>query len=105
MTNLEKKAKAALLAWVRKKHGDATSVSHIHPRAYVIGRPALCCLIVAYPPHDREPQLKAVCPDDDCTHSIRDFDSSIRIGDWVTVGYVCRTGCQETIAIPAVPRS
>lgn len=104
MTNLERRCRKALLAYVRKEHHDAQSVSHIHPRAYVVGKVASSCLIVSYPPMDSSNLLKSMQKDlpTDSINTIRDFDESLGMGDWCTIGYVCRMGCQETVAIKAV---
>ena len=105
VTNLEKKCRKELMAYVKEHEGDVESVSHVHPRAFVVGRAAACCLVVAYPHLDSTPLIlsmnKGILKDDGL-NIIRMFDPELTQGDWCTIGYVCRYGCQETVAIKAV---
>lgn len=98
-TALKKAATDAVRAWCKKNGTPAKSIRHIHPRAYVIGKPAPLCLVVAMPWQDSEPQCQASNKRNplDIIHT---FDHSLDAGDWCATAYVVRDGIQETVAVP-----
>lgn len=78
---------------------------HVYARGYVLAKLAPQCLIVVRPWMDAEPHLQKW----DRAHAphvwVRQFDESLNVGDWCITAYVCRSGSQETVAIPIpVPR-
>ena len=94
-------ATKAIHNWCRESGKPAEQIRHVHPRAYVIGRTAPLCLIVAEPWVDSEPQ----CQEFDRLHplaTVHLFDTSLDAGMWCTTGYVVRNGCGEIVAIPVV---
>lgn len=98
-SNLKKAAAAAVRAWCKKNGRAADSVRHVHPRAYVVGKPAPLCLVVARPWQDSEPQ----CKDFDKRHPLdvlHRFDPSLDAGMWCSTAYVVTAGCGETVAVP-----
>ena len=98
MTALQRKAIAAVRAWATSQGMKVQEIRHIHPRAYVIGRVAPMCLIVAVPWQDSEPQ----CMDFDRRNPlsiIHTFDGSLQAGDWCAAGYIVTSGGSETVAV------
>lgn len=80
---------------------------HVHPRGYVVARPALYCLVVAVPPCDSEPQVGEYNNSAVVTHG-GTFDAELKVGDWCTTAYVSckRDGvwcCGTNFVIPVVP--
>ena len=106
MTKLEQATIKAVKAWCKSQDIElASKPNHIFPRVYVLGRPALQCLLVACPPVDAEPQIKKAKEKltGDGTNVIHVFDVSLKAGDWCSTAYVCtKKGSQESIAIPVV---
>lgn len=97
-SNLKKAATAAVANWCKKAKKPAITIRHVHPRAYVIGRAAPRCLVVAVPWQDSEPQLR----DFDRAHPlqvIHTFDDALDAGQWCATAYVVRDGIQETVAV------
>ncbi len=102
-TKLNERAANAIKKWCQaKKLKLIRPPNHIHPRAYVIGKAAPGCLVVAAPWVDSEPQCQEFDKANPLT-TIHRFDASLKAGDWCTTAYVCHGGTQETIAIPVVP--
>ena len=98
-TKLRKAAADAVRQWCKKTGKPATSVRHVHPRAYVVGKAAPLCLIVAVPWQDSEPQ----CQDFDRRNPIRmiwKFDDSLQAGMWCATAYVVTGTCGENVAVP-----
>ena len=102
MTKLQIATTKAIKDWSKSQSIKVISVRHIYPRAYVIARPALSCIIVACPLVDREPHLKGFTDNSDGTNILHEFDKGLRIGDWCSVAYVSRLGIQSSIAIKCV---
>jgi hypothetical protein len=104
MTELEKKTKAAVIAFIEREFSGAKvkKVRHIHPRCYVLSRAASACLLVACPPCDDEPQLKNIPKHGDGGISVNVFDDSLKAGDWCSVAYVVRSGSCQNVAVKAV---
>lgn len=104
MTKLEMLTKKAVIEFAKKAGRNITSVRHIYPRAYVLGRAAPMCLLVACPQQDAEPQLKRLkeLREFDGSTTIHTFDDSLKAGDWCSVAYVTSPGIGESIAVKAV---
>jgi hypothetical protein len=99
-TKLEKESTLAIQEWCKKQKMKLTSKPrHIHPRAYVVGYAASSCLIVAICWADSEPQTK-VWNKKYPLEIIRNFDHSLKAGDWCITAYVSTFHCGESIAIP-----
>jgi len=79
-------ARATITA-IRKEafaNHDAISVSHIHPRAYCVAKPAPCCAVFAVPSCDFEPQVR-----DKQSVIIRNGTASASVvGGWYSLAYV-----------------
>jgi len=105
MTNLERLTIKAITEWCKKNDMHPTQrLRHIHPRAYVLGKAASQCLLIATPLIDAEQQVKKsreIMGADGST-TVHTFDKNLRVGDWCSVAYVCINGRQEQVAIPAV---
>lgn len=101
-SRLNRRTAKAVKAWCwKRKTKISGKPRHIHPRAYVVGYISPCCLVVATPWVDSEPQ----CQERDKTSSltlVRMFDDTLRPGDWCSTAYVVHSGGQETVAIPVV---
>ena len=98
-SNLKKAASAAVREWCKKNWRAVDSVRHVHQRAYVVGKPAPLCLVVARPWQDSEPQ----CKDFDKRHPLyvlHRFDPSLDAGMWCATAYVVTSWCSETVAVP-----
>lgn len=104
MTKLEKCTKQAIIAWCNKNHYKPIKLSHIYTRAYIIARPAHCCIIVARPPVDAKPQIKKLQSklSEDNTEMCHVFDKSLKAGDWCSMAYVSTANSGEPVAIKAV---
>jgi len=99
-TKLEKESVLAVQEWCKKQKMKLTSKPrHIHPRSYVVGYAASSCLIVARCWADSEPQTK-VWNKKYPLEIIRNFDHSLKAGDWCITAYVSTFHCGESIAIP-----
>lgn len=103
MTKLQSKTANEVRKWCQGQDwpDPITLVRHIHPRAYVIGYAAQCCLVVAVPWPDSEPQMQLddlACP----LKLVHTFDHSLRAGHWCSVAYVCHGSCGESVAVPVV---
>lgn len=104
MTKLEMLTKKAVIEFAKKAGRDVTGVRHIYPRAYVLGRAAPMCLLVACPPQDAEPHMKELkkMREFDGSTTLMTFDDSLKAGDWCSVAYVSSPGIGESIAVKAV---
>ncbi len=98
----KQQAAAAIVKWCRtnglKPIGPPR---HVHPVAYVIGRAAPGCMVVAIPFTDSEPQC-AEFNRNNPLQIVRLFASSLRAGDWCSIAYVHREGWSDNVAIPVV---
>lgn len=97
-------ATKAIRDWCRESGEPAEQIRHVHPRAYVVGRAAPLCLIVAEPWVDSEPQCQKFNRENPLA-TVRRFDASLDAGMWCTTGYVVRNGCGDTVAVPVVPNA
>ena len=88
-----------LFAARRFKH-EVRSVSHVFPRAYVVAKVAVSCIVIAFPWQDAEPQVRDLDKECGGFQWCRDFDMSLKAGDWCAVGYVCMPGHQTHVAVP-----
>lgn len=105
VTKLERLTIKAIKNWCIEQDMKPTEpLCHIYPRAYVLGRPAGSCLLVALPLVDAEPQVKKMrkAMTSDGSTIIHLFDSILKAGDWCSVAYVCFNGRQERVAVKAV---
>lgn len=101
-TKLVTETKKRLTAWYKKTTKvTPISISHIHPRAYVVGKAGGLCLVVATPWVDSEKQVRDFDKENGLK-TIRMFDKSLKAGDWCSAGYVSTASVGETIAIPVV---
>lgn len=99
-TKLHRDSVAAVKAWCSKEGLKLTKPPrHVHPRTYVIGQAAPLCLIVAPCWADSEKHMQQ-WDKENTLATVRTFDPSLKAGDWCITAYVCRDGCQETVAIP-----
>jgi hypothetical protein len=64
----------------------AKSVSHIHPRAYCIAKPAACCAVFVVPEIDSVPLLQKT--PNASSDIVRDNVSEVRVGDWCILAYI-----------------
>ena len=94
MKTLEQRCKKEIREFVKSQNHDVRSVSHVHPRCYVVGKFGDSQIFVAYPWADS----------DDCnrdfdrqirthitlsrTGSLKEFPQGVQVGDWLSVGYV-----------------
>ena len=102
MTQLERRCRRAITAWCRAHDIAMTCrAAHVRPRAYVLGRAAPMCLVVAAPWVDSDP-LCARFDKENPLMLVSVFDESLRGGDWCTTAYVSRDSCGGNIAIPVV---
>ena len=105
-TNQERAAVASIAAWCKKQKIQIVGKPrHIYPRAYVLGRPSVSCLVVACPPVDAEPQIKdlrkAVQGGADGSTTVQLFDGSLKAGDWCSVAYISTaSGSGQRVAVP-----
>ncbi len=99
-TKLYKEAVAAVEAWCKKKNWKLINKPrHVHPQAYVVGHAASSCLIVSKCWADSEPQTREwnkKYP----LELVREFDDSLRAGDWCIVAYVSTVSFGQPVAIP-----
>lgn len=103
MTKLQKLTKDAVMQFATKKmNRDVVGVRHIYPRAYVVCRPAACCIVVACPPSDREPHLRKMALNGDNSEIIRNFDDDLKAGDWCSVAYVTTKTSGTHVAVKCV---
>jgi len=111
-TSEYRRAKAAIWKWASKHlwivrpGSPIRGVRHVHPRAYIIAKPAPKCIVVAKPWMDSEPQVREI----DRLHGtdiIHDFDESLKAGDWCATGYVSTptSGWTCAIALPLAAKS
>ncbi len=99
MTKIEFQARQLIGQWLAKKKIKLLcKPNHIHTRAQVVGYAAPGCIVVWEPWIDSAPQLQEFNRDNPL-NTIRTFDPTLRAGDTCITAYVCREGCQETIAI------
>ena len=76
---------AYLKAKARKLVKDEkASVSHIHPRAYCIAKPAAYCAVFMVPTCDRESQVS----ESECDVVNNASCADVKMGDWCSVAYV-----------------
>jgi hypothetical protein len=104
MTKLQRECANAVTAWCEGQGRNWRLTSrprHVHPRAYVVGYAAPLAIVVAQPWMDSEPQVRDYTRRNPLT-IVRNFDRSLKAGDWCITAYVCRDGSQETVAIPQV---
>jgi hypothetical protein len=101
LTTRQKAAKTAVLAWCAKyrKEWRVCSVSHVYPVAFVIGYAAPLCLVVSRPWTEAEPHMAEFCRDNPLD-TVREFDSSLRAGDWCAVAYVSTESRGTLVAVP-----
>jgi hypothetical protein len=72
---------------------------HVHPRAYVVGYAAQCCLVVSTCWAESEPQVREKDRKYPLT-LVRTFDHSLKAGDWCITAYVSYPGVGEPVAVP-----
>ncbi len=97
----ERTAKA-IKKWCRaNKMKVEGELRHIHPRAYVVGYAAPCCLVLAVPWADSEPQCREFDKENPLK-TVHTFDNTLMPGNWCSTAYVCHGGTQETVAIHLV---
>ena len=95
-------ASAAVLRWCKARELRLTEKpTHIHARAYVVGRAAPSCLIVAVPWVDSAPQCQKFNRENPLG-LVYQFDESLQAGDWCTTAYIVHAGGGESVAIPVV---
>lgn len=92
MTAAQKRAKAMILAWVKKRgqawrYGPPVDVRHVTGYGYVVGRTAPAVVVVVVPWMDAEPPV-AHDTRQRPMHSIENCDGALQAGDWCAVGYV-----------------
>ena len=106
MTKLEKATINAIKSWCENNIDDCKvrSIRHVHPRAYVLGRVASCCIAVATPPMDAEPQIRKVkyLTGADGSNTVNLFDGSLKTGSWCSMARVRTDGFSQSVAIKAV---
>lgn len=105
---LHKRCVAAIERFCKKQKWTMLHpVSHVYPRAYVLGRLAPGCLAVSQPTVDAESQLarEKDSPRMWQGHTFHGevFDPDLHSGDWCTTAYVCTDRGQFHVAIKVVP--
>jgi len=100
-TKLARNCEAALRAWCKKEKMEITSIRHLHPRAYVVGKCGSSCLVVALPWADAEPALKQH-EKDNGLDTVTVFDHRLKTGDWCTYAYISTERGGEPVAIEVV---
>ena len=101
MTQWEKIARQAIRDWCVTQGLEVKSIHHVHPRAYVLGKAASHCLLIATPPMDATPTIQSAqaLMGADGSQSAHLFDDALRAGDWCSVAYVVMSGRQEQVAV------
>lgn len=100
LTKQQREAWGAVARWLAARGVEFKSISHIHPRAYVIGRTAPRCLVVARCWADSEPLCRDMTRENPLM-STNEFDDSLNAGDWCITAYVVEAGgCQRDYAVP-----
>ena len=94
-------ARNLIRRWVKANRDGArvTSICHVHPLVYVIGHAASGCLIVAVPWPNSEPNVREwdrQYP----LNMVRQFDQSLKAGDWAMTAYVSTDMGGETYCVP-----
>lgn len=108
MTKLEQAVRKAIKEWCIQNNIEVRSMHHIHPRTYVVARPAPLCLVVAYPLVDAEILVRKMRGNEDLTGLggtsiiIRLFHKEIDVGNWCSTAYIVSSRGGELVAIPAV---
>jgi len=97
-TKLKTAAADAVRAWCKRQGRPATTVRHVFPRAYIIGRAAPMCMVVSCPWQDAEPQCQEFCRGNPLA-VLHNFESGLEAGRWCAVAYVVRGDVSETVAV------
>lgn len=100
-SQLQRRATAAVRAWCDRKGIKPAAISHVYPRAYVIGRAAPQCLVVAAPWPDASPHLQEFARANPL-NTVHTFDASLDAGAWCTLAYVSTPTRGEFVAMPVV---
>lgn len=102
MTRLERDTRKAIMAWCKKQRINVKSIKHVHPRAYVVGKSAQRCLVVARCPLDSDPLVRQF-DEANGLATAHQFEASLRVGEWAAMAYVVHDGGGERVAVRAVP--
>lgn len=102
MTKLERMTRKAVAKYVKSLGERVVCVSHVYPRAYVIGRPSHGCMYVATPLCDAAEVVRNSPVKQDGSMAVYCFDGDFRAGDWCSVAYVSTPTTGQMIAVPAV---
>lgn len=104
MTKLEKATVKAVRDFYMKMNPRTKidKIRHIHPRCYVVAKPASMCLVVAYPAVDCEPHIKKLARQSGLSQTVHIFDDSLTVGDWCSVAYVASIKSGEPVAVRCV---
>jgi len=101
MTKTERRARQRVKAWCESSGIELSGkIRHVFPLAYVVGRAAPKCLIVARPWFHSEPQVE-VFNRENPLQTVHDFDDTLTAGDWCTTAYVTTTSWSGTVAVAA----
>jgi hypothetical protein len=104
MTNLQKATIKAVREFFEKEkpREKITLIRHVHPRCYVVARPADGCLVVAYPSADLEPHLRDIARTSGVSQTVHIFDKDLQVGDWCSTAYVVHADCGQPVAVKCV---
>ena len=100
MTKLQIETKKAIKLWCKKNKLQVKSIRHIYPRAYLLAKLASACILVSTPYQDAEKHMRD--KEYSSYNTINYFESTLQVGDWCGVAYICMDGIQTNVAIPAV---
>ena len=79
MTKLERATRKAIRAWCEAQEHPAKKISRVFPRAYIVARLTINCLVAAVPACDTR---KLPIGYDFGSHTVHNFDPYLHIGDW-----------------------
>jgi hypothetical protein len=104
MTKLQQQTVKAVRVFFEKDNPRTkiTTIRHVHPRCYVVARPADGCLVVAYPSADLEPHLRQIARTSGVSQTVHIFDPDLHVGDWCSTAYVVYADCGQPIAVKCV---
>lgn len=86
----------SIRAKAKELYPDMTSISHIRPRCYCVGKPAKHCAVLAVPDSDSEPQVL-----DQKTILVQNPSASyVESGEWCISAYVMRPGNGQPVVLP-----
>lgn len=97
-TQQRKAAAQAVKAWCEAQGIEVQQIAHIYPRAYVLGKAAPRCMVLAVPWQDSEPLCKAL---DKLRplQLISLFDEGLAAGMWCAAAYVVSPGAGQMVAV------